>query len=194
MKLSILICTLPEPYSISMLRRLMRIVEPQTNKFPGSVEIRIHDAGRSMPTGTKRNHLIHDSEGDYFSFIDCDDIVPPYYVSEMLTAIEQGPDVITFKGYMTTNESNRRDFTIRKGSDYAERNGHYYRWPNHLCAFRRSAVAHIKFPPIWHQEDYQWSKKVRDLGAIKTEVHIDKDMYVYDFRNNKPGTPIKRIR
>jgi len=182
MKLSILIPTLNEPESINFLRRLNNILDPQIARFPGQVEKVINDAPRSMPTGTKRNHLIKNSEGEYFSQIDVDDVPASYYVDEMMRAINSNPDVVTFNGYMTTNGDNRRNFTIELGSGYFEKNGHYYRWPNHLCAFKRGLVEHIKFPDKWQQEDYEWSKQINDKKLLKTEVHIEKDMYHYDFR------------
>ena len=193
MTLAILIPTLPEEYSINKLQRLNNIIDPQIERFP-QVTKHIHDAGRSMPTGTKRNELIKNTDSDYFVFIDCDDVVPVYYLDEIIKAIEQGrPDVVTFIGYMTTNGNNRRNFTIKLGSDYNERAGHYYRWPNHLCVFKRSVVESVKFPDIWQREDYEWSKRVRDKGLLKTEVHIAKDMYVYDFwdQNKRNARPAK---
>lgn len=183
MKLSILIPTLNEPESINYLRRLRGILDPQVAKYPGEVEIRIHDAGRQMATGTKRNELIHNSDGDYFSMIDCDDLVPIYYVDELMKAIAQGPDVVSFIGYMTTDGTNRKDFTIRLGERYEERNGHYYRFCNHLCCYKRSTVERIKFPPIWVQEDYKWACEIQKY--LKTEVHINKPMYTYDFKSKK---------
>lgn len=182
MKLSILIPTLNEPESINFLRRLNNILDPQIARYPGQVEKVINDAGRSMPTGTKRNLLIKDSVGEYFSQIDTDDMVPAYYVDELMRAIAQDPDVITFNGYMTTNGEHRRNFTIKLGSKYEERAGHYYRFPNHLCAFRRPAVDSVYFDPIWNQEDYNWAKKIHDRKLLKTSVHIEKDMYHYDYR------------
>jgi glycosyltransferase involved in cell wall biosynthesis len=193
MKLSILIPTLNEPESIRYLRRLRSILEPQVAKYPGQVEIRIHDAGRSMPTGTKRNELIKNSDGEYFSQIDCDDVVPAYYVDELMNGILFGPDVISFIGHMTTNGANRREFTIKLGEKYEERNGHYYRYPNHLTCLKRSAVEHIKFRPIWVQEDYHYATEIRDRKLLKTEVHINKNMYLYDFKT-KYHAPPHRVR
>lgn len=187
MKLSILIPTLNEPESINYLRRLRGILDPQVAKYPGEVEIRIHDAGRSMPTGTKRNELIANSDGYYFSQIDCDDVPSGDYVSQLMNGIEMGVDVITFNGYMITNGGNRQDFTIKLGSSYEQWGNHFYRWPNHLCCFKRSVVEKVKFPPIWNQEDYLWSKEVRDKKLLKTSHHIDKVMYIYDFKSNKPS-------
>lgn len=181
MKLAILICTLPEEYSINLLKRLTNILNPQL--VPG-VDLYIHDAGRVMPTGTKRNELIKNTDSDYFCFIDSDDIVPIYYVNEMMKAIDQGPDVVTFIGEMTTDHRDRRGFTIKLGNKYEERNGHYYRFPNHLCAYRREVVESVKFPDIWIQEDFKWASNIQRF--LKTEVHIEKNMYTYDFITYKP--------
>lgn len=189
-RLSILIPTLNEPESINYLHRLNNILDPQIARFPGEVEKVINDAPRSMPTGTKRNLLIANSEGDYFSQIDTDDVVPAYYVDEMMKAIEQGPDVVSFIGEMTTNGENRRGFTIKLGSKYEEKNGHYYRFCNHLCCYKRSVVQHVKFPDIWVQEDYMWASRIQHL--LKTEVHIDKIMYVYDFKTKTKLTSQER--
>jgi len=186
MKLSILIPTLNEPESIKYLQRLKNILDPQVNRYHGEVEIRIHDAGRSMPTGAKRNELIKNSEGEYFSQIDVDDIVPDYYVDEMMRGIAMGVDVISFVGFMTTDGKNRKEFTIKIGERYEERNGRYYRYCNHLCGFKRETVGHIKFRPIWQQEDYYYATEIRDKKLLKSEYHIDnKWMYHYDFKSKK---------
>lgn len=182
MKLSILIPTLNEPESINFLHRLKNILNPQIERYQGQVQLVINDAGRHMSTGTKRNELIRNSEGEYFSQIDTDDLVPAYYVDELMKAIESSPDVISFKGFMTTNGANRREFTIKLGEKYEERNGEYFRYPNHLCCFKRSIVEHIKFQDLWVQEDYLWATEIMKRKLLKSEVHIDKVLYHYDFR------------
>lgn len=183
MKLSILIPTLPERFVY--LKRLRKILDPQVARFNGEVEIRINDAGKSMTTGAKRNQLIANSIGEYFIQVDDDDQVPTYYVDELMKAIDRRPDVITFVGYMTTNGENRRDFTIKLGERYEERHGRYYRFPNHICAYRREVVKNIPFPNITVQEDYQWALRVKQSRVLKTEVHINKEMYHYQFRTKK---------
>ncbi len=187
MKLSILIPTLPERHEL--LRRLITVLEK--TKTP-DVEIKIHDAGRGMSTGEKRNHLIKSADGEYFCFIDDDDLVPEYYISEMLKAINYNPDVVTFIGHMTTDGKNRQNFTIKLGSEYVTKNNHHYRFPNHLCAFKKSLVAHVQFPHTNVGEDYLWAVKLQTL--IKTEVHINKDMYWYDFNSTKNHVNVKRTR
>jgi hypothetical protein len=53
-------------------------------------------------------------------------------------------------------------------------------------------VRGIYFPHVWEQEDYQWARRIREYNLLRTEVHIDKDLYYYDFRTDKP--PYSRIR
>ena len=137
--------------------------------------------------------LIEQSYSEYFSFIDDDDIVSNDYVDKIMNAILENPDVITFNGYMTTNGTNRQNFTIKLGSRYEEKNGHFYRFPNHLCAFKREKVRHIKFPDQWVQEDYIWAKAIHDRGLLKTEVHIESDLYHYDCYP-KPHAQRARLR
>lgn len=191
MKLSILITTLPEQESIGYLQRLRSVLDPQIAPYPGQAEIFVNDAPRLMPTGQKRNELIKNSDGEYFSFIDDDDLVSGDYVSRLMQIIqsEQNPDVITFNGYMTTDGHNRANFVIRLGEKYEERDGIYYRYPNHLCAFKRSSVETVKFQPVWVQEDYLWATEIRDRALLQTEVHIDADLYHYDFRTRKQRKP-----
>ena len=185
MKLSILIPTLNEPESIKYLRRLRGILDPQVAKYPGEVEIKIHDAGRSMPTGTKRNELIANSDSDYFSMIDVDDIVSYNYVSQIMQAISYSPDVITMCGWITTDGHSRVNWVIKLGEKYEYRNGVYYRWPNHLAVYKRSLVQHIKFPDVWEREDYEWSIRVKNANVLKTEIHIKDQIYHYDFKTKK---------
>lgn len=179
MKFIILICTLPE--RADKLKRLTTTLDRQIAKFNGEVSYKCHDAGRSLTTGRKRNMLIEQSESDYFSFVDDDDNVSDHYVNSIMNAIYTGPDVVTFCGHMTTNGVNRREFTIKLGSKYEEKDGHYYRFPNHLCAFKREKVNMIKFPELWVQEDFLWAKQIHDRKLLKTEVHIESDLYWYDF-------------
>lgn len=174
MKLSILIPTLSGREREQFLRRVMSDIGTHPE-----VEILTDSRPKNIETGKKRNDLIQRCQGEYFCFVDDDDRVPKYYVQEMLKAISHNPDVITFKGYMM-ERGVRTNFTIRLGESYEARNGHIYRWPNHLCAFKKAMVTKFKFPEVWVGEDYKWSQSIHLSGVLKTEYHIDKDMYIYE--------------
>jgi len=149
-----------------------------------AVEI-IIDEDERKTTGEKRNRLKARAQGEYIIFIDDDDQIYHEYISEILKGCESGSDVVVFNGYMTTNGKNRVNFVIRLGETYEMRNGIYYRYPNHLCAFKRSLVKDIHFPNVSKREDFIWSTKVKDSDVLKTQYIIEKDLYHYRFLTHK---------
>lgn len=184
-KLSILICTLPE--RIPQFNRIIQLLNVGTRE---DVEVIADGRPRNIPTGTKRNDLIAQCSGTHFCFVDDDDYVIPEYVNLLAEAIKSDPDVITFQGWMTTNGLHRVDWIIRLGEKYEARKDadgitRYYRFPNHLCAMKKKNVEHVKFKPIWQGEDYAWAKEINDKKLLKTEAHIDKQIYHYDFHTGK---------
>lgn len=198
-KLSILICTLPE--SKHHMDNMWALLNPQIAGRE-DVEVLVDETGRQQPTGTKRNNLIQRATGEWFVFVDCDDWVDPSYVSSIMEALKSDPDVVTFKGWYTENGRNKLNWTIKLGEKYEARheNGEYqmFRWPNHLAVMRKSKVQHIKFPDIWHGEDFNWSKVINDgtpdkqggwmsgpNPLLQTEVHIDKRLYHYIYIHGK---------
>lgn len=187
MKLSILICTLPE--RVEFFKRLFTSLSAQ--KTP-DVEICFDERDNSVPTGLKRNDLIKNSTGEYFCFIDDDDNVSSDYITLIMDGISKGVDVVTFCGWMTTNGSSKIDFVIKLGEAYEKRNGKYFRFPNHLCPMRRSVVDGIRFPDIWMGEDYAFAKKIADRKILKTEHHIEKQIYHYDFKTKEVPKPERR--
>lgn len=182
MFLSILIPTLPDRINqYTELINCINIQLTQLNAFD-KVQIISDDRDRSVPTGTKRNSLINGAKGLYTVFIDDDDKLPLFYIYEILKAIELNPDVITFKGYMTNNSVDRKDFVIKLNESYEERKGIYYRYPNHLCPMKKELIKDVKFEDITIGEDYKWATKIKELDLLKTEVHIDCNMYHYDYK------------
>jgi len=183
--LSILICTLPE--RAYQLNRLMGILLPQS--IGKDMEILIDDRPRAVTTGQKRNDLITKAQGEYITFIDDDDWVSADYVLWLLAGIAQGPDVVTMRGWMTTDGGSRVEWIIKLGEKYEARQDpdgitRYYRWPNHLACIKKSLIANVKFPNIWHGEDYEWSVKIKEQNLLKSEVHIPNLIYHYDKRSN----------
>lgn len=177
MKLSILICSIES--RSHLLARLMATLDMQSDT---NAEVLVSIDNRQKKISDKRNELLDRAKGEYVVFIDDDDLVPSYYVSELLKAIESKPDCIGFDGYMTTNSKDRHNFKISNTFDsWYEKNGVYYRTINHLCPVKRELALQAKFPRgINSGEDAEYSNRLRPL--LKTEVYINKDMYHYDFQ------------
>lgn len=178
--LSILICTLPHQYAL--LRELLDVLEPQVAQYSDRVEILKHGAGPPMTTGAKRQELLMSSWGDYVAFIDDDDLVPTYYIEEMLKAIESGPDCVGINGTMTTDGQHETIWRLSKdygNVDKVEGNKTvYYRHTNHITAVRRDIAIRAGFPDKSNAEDKYYSDRL----ILHTEVKIEKPMYWYRFR------------
>jgi len=175
MKLSILICTVPQREE--MLNDLLSHLSSQRTS---KVQI-IWNQEMNITTGEKRNWLINMAKGDYTVFIDDDDWVPEYYVNEILQAIETKPDCVGMRGYMTTNGATRENFEIKLGHPFKLINGIYLRYPNHISPIKREIAELVKFPHKSNQEDYAWSTEIKNRNLLKTEVFIDRDMYHYRY-------------
>jgi GT2 family glycosyltransferase len=180
MILSILIPTLGK--RVKLLNPLVEELKRQIGE--SKVEILIDNDERKT-TGEKRNQLKNSALGKYIIYLDDDDEPAKYYVEELLKGCDSDSDCIVFNGYMTTNGRNRVNFIIRLGEKYECRHGVYYRYPNHICAFKKDLVKSINFPHKTIGEDYEWATKVRDLGVLKTQYIIEKDMYHYKFLTKK---------
>lgn len=196
--LSILIPTLPE--RAASLARVIQLL----GNYP-EVEILTDDRGRHITTGEKRNALIERATGEYVVFVDDDDEPLPDYINHLLTSIRSAPDCVTFTGRMTTNGAHPVDWVIRLGERYEARMGadnitRYFRFPNHLCAIKRSIASKVKFPHITQGEDFAWAKILNDARTVpgtntwmtgpnpmlKTSVHVDAPpLYHYQFSTNK---------
>ncbi len=94
MKLSVLVCTIPERFDKfnALLRKLNLL------SFNLGVEI-LHD---NSPKGTKtiggkRNDLLNKAVGEYVCFVDDDDDISDDYFTEILKAIESKPDCVGFE-------------------------------------------------------------------------------------------------
>lgn len=187
MRLSILIPSVKD--DAVLLVRLLEVVNRQT-QGRYDIEVLIDDREPPVTTGAKRNDLISRAQGKYVVFVDADDLILNDYVHDIINAIELDPDCITFRGFMTTHGANRQDFVLRLGEKYESRGGVYYRWPNHIVPIKRAIASQVRFPDTTQGEDYEWSKRLNDLKLIKTEVHINKDLYWYDCRPK----PVNRMR
>ena len=146
--------------------------------------------------GGKRNAITEIAAGDYIAFADDDDEVHPEYLSRILAAIDQGPDVVGFKvacyGYANACKSPEimepADVSIRYDGWANDQNGFkYVRYPHHLAPTQREHAMAIGYRGHYG-EDHDYSVRMQASGRLKTEVHIDEFLYIYRFNAKKqPG-------
>lgn len=174
MILSILICTLPK--RSKMLRSLLYNLNSQ---IVHGVEI-ITDCSTTDTTGLKRNKLIARSSGEYVVFIDDDDEVSEKYVLLILSALQTKPDCVATQGIITTNGAQQKEWYISKDfKTWHEKNGVYYRTPNHISPVKREIALSVGFPDKTIGEDYDYSMGI--LPHLKTEVKIIENIYHYKY-------------
>lgn len=177
MKLSILICTLPERQDL--FNRLFDILQPQ---LTNEVEVVIN-SDEEMSIGAKRNWLLENATGTYSAFIDDDDTVSTDYIQKILRAIETNPDVVGINGIMTYKGTNPRLF-VHSLNDNATKNI-YYRTPNHLNPVKTEIAKQVMFPDISWGEDKDYAHRL--LLHLNTEVMTHGILYNYLFtKNDKP--------
>jgi glycosyltransferase involved in cell wall biosynthesis len=173
-KLSILTPTIPGREK--QLERLTDRLAAQIGDSPVEHLVLCDNKRRSI--GGKRQALLDIARGEYIAFVDDDDTVAEGYVSSLLTAIEKGADVITFRQRAIYNglEStvvfgiNNRDEAFNPG-------GTTFRAPWHVCAWRRDRVADCQFAETNYGEDRIWAMQAR--RRARTGYHIDRVLHTY---------------
>jgi glycosyltransferase involved in cell wall biosynthesis len=180
-KLSILICTLPERED-----KLRRIFGLLLGQIPSEIVGITFDDSVDITIGEKRNNLIKNAGGEYVCFVDDDDLVSKDYVSKILEAIETKPDCVGIQGIMLSNGNCPRRFfhTIEVDCWYTNR-FEYYRTPNHLNPIRREIAMKVPFNQYSNfGEDREFSIAIKPF--LKSEVMIDGPVYYYLY-NLKPN-------
>lgn len=183
--LSILIPTLHKRKGL-----LSKLMSELNRQRTDEIEILTYADDGHITTGRKRNDLIKQSNGNYVVFVDDDDMVAPTYIADILEAAKQNPDCITFRGWMETDNQCRTEFRLSIKYPYAAgtENGKqiYFRYPNHITPILRDIAVKFPFPNVTIGEDYQWATAIHNAGALKTEVHINKQLYFYQYKTVKP--------
>lgn len=183
-KLSILICTLPNRKE--MLDKLIAELQDQVYYCGWPVEIKLDDSDHTI--GEKRNSLLSTADGEYVCFIDDDDTVSSNYILLLLDGIKKGVDCCSLKGIYSVN--NVFDGIFEHSIKYQEwkttsNEIKYERYPNHLNCIKASIAKQFKFPEKNFGEDHDWSKQLHESGLLKTEHYIEQPIYFYKYISKK---------
>lgn len=147
----------------------------------GEVEILDYKDNKEMTIGEKRELLYAAANGLYSWQIDDDDSIADDAISLILQAIKENPvvDCVTFcENCMMNGEykSSNHSLVYEKWQDNFD--GYdYVRCPFYKDVIRTEIAQSVPFPKIRYNEDEQWSMALRP--HLKTEYHIDKEIYYY---------------
>ena len=182
MKLSILIPTLPQ--RVNYLHRMLSLLAPQVTK---DVQILTDMDNRAVTLGRKRNALISRAEGDYVVFVDDDDRVSNDYVRQLMAGIDKGVDAVGIQQIITFDGINPHNVYERANVPWLTlENGDYQRSIQHLSAVKRSIAVQIPYLETSFGEDKHWSDELRMRKLIRTCHEVQKPIYFYESRTQKP--------
>lgn len=196
---NILIPTVPS--RAAKLERLLDELLLQCTFEDPSVRVRVTcwlNTGQPR-LGVIRDRLVEHAAlagAEYVSFIDDDDMVPDYYVAEVLAALERDPDHVGFP------IEYRKDGRVHWPVEHRLKWGRWRTLPNpryrgsddpayvlvrdftHIDPIRISIARRGKFgaAAVGQMEDRTWCEQVRPWLRGGSEVYIPKIMYHYDWR------------
>lgn len=137
--------------------------------------------------GSARNVGLDKAKGEYITFIDADDLVPEYYIKEILKCIDdKAADVID----LSFRSFDGRHFNHLLSSDYD-----YLPFPSpSLRVFKKDYIGEIRFSEIKDAaEDEDFSRRVGYLRE-KNYKHASICRYMYFYRTEVPMSSVKRFR
>ena len=191
MTLSILMCTLPQPFRDGNF--LKSISEKITTQIRGrSVQFLYLGDNKSISVGEKRNHLLNMAKGDRICFVDDDDQITDNYVDKLLEYCELDFDCVGIGVKFTKDLETESiyDYSFKKNINTRDpkRGGMriYGRMPNHLCLWRKEIAQRCVFPDMNLGEDHAWAEAqlLKGYSFHKT----DEIIYHYDFRPQNTQT------
>lgn len=171
-------------------KRMLQVAElceklgGQIGKLPVEHLVLIDNKRRTV--GEKRDALLRASRGRYVAFVDDDDDIAGEYVSELLKAAQEAPDVITFRQAVEYNDQRGEvEFRLGNPNEQFTPGGLTKRNAWHICAWRRGLAILSQFPKSNYGEDWEFAKPLCGMPDLK-EVHIPKILHTY--RHNSKTT------
>lgn len=175
--LSILTPSIPERF-LSMME-LSDALHMQIGNLPVEHLVLTDNCRRSV--GRKRDDLLRVARGDYVAFVDDDDSVSDDYISKILAAIRENPDVITFRqSACIEGRSGLVEFRLGNPNDPFKPGEVTRRNAWHVCAWKRSIAIMSSFPDENYGEDWAFAEKLCALPNLK-EIHIPSELHFYTY-------------
>lgn len=159
-----------------MLTELLAELERQL--VPG-VGVLVYRDNRQALYGPKCQRLYDSSQADYVSMLDDDDGISEDYVEAVMEALRERPDYVGYKIlYTEWGEPQMPIVHSLSAGGWFESGGTLYRDICHKNPLRRDLATQAS----WEGDggaDITWAFTLRQLGCVKTEVFIDRELYHY---------------
>jgi len=172
----------------ALFRRLLDRLLPQLDPYGGRVRVLSWWNNGEVRLWYIRDNLMaaaHHAGSEYISFIDDDDLVPAYYVDEVVAAIANRPDHVGFRleYWVDGRFGEMVDHSLRHRGWGRSKEAGLYRDISHVDPIRTELAVRSSFYVMraGRAEDRVWVRGVRK--HVKTETYIDKVMYYYLWRS-----------
>ena len=177
------------PSRMDRLAQLMAEVASQIGDQPVEHLVLLDNKRRTV--GEKRDALLRSARGRYVSYVDDDDWITPDYVRELLAAMGDDPDVITFRQHCTVNGAEGEvEFRLGHPNEAFCPAGTARRNAWHVCAWRRDLAILSHFPKSNYGEDWAFASPLCALPGLR-EGHVPRVLhfYTYDARISEAPPP-----
>lgn len=167
-----------------LFERLMAGLLPQLDPYAGRVRVVgwHNDGSPSLPK--IRQAMVLGTETDYLSFVDDDDLVPPYFVDEVVAALETRPDYVGFQVQCYSDGAPTAvSYHSLAYSRWRNLSGRYERDISHINPIRTALARRADFTRTraGGAEDRAWAEQLRRARVLRSEVVVDRIMYHYLF-------------
>ena len=106
--------------------------------------------------------------------------------------LQKNPDCVSLKGIITFDGANPRIFIHSiKYDHYFEKDGIYYRPPNHLNTIKRSIAIQFQFPNENTFEDTNWAMQIARSKLLNVEEEILEPFYFYNYNTEHDNNYVK---
>lgn len=174
----ILVCSI-----VHRTEQLALLLEELERQHAPGVGIRVCRDNLQLQYGPKCQLLLDSSEADYVSFLDDDDWVAKDFVKAIRTALRLRPDYVGFQVHYT--EDGVYQVPVIHSLQYP---GWHGGWGDNGNGLTRDIV---HFNPIRRElavqgrweggaaADVRWADQLRNLGCVRTEIFIDRELHFY---------------
>jgi glycosyltransferase involved in cell wall biosynthesis len=132
--------------------------------------------------GSKRQNMVEMAQGEYIVFCDDDDNLADDFLKEIVPAMDQKPDVITFWEDCTWNEYRGvLKYGLKNPYELMQLRGTCLRPAIHVSVWKRELCLKIKFKDTNWGEDKAWGELACPLA--EKEVHIPKVLRIYNHQD-----------
>jgi hypothetical protein len=171
--------------------RLMAGLLPQLDPYAGRVRVVgwFNNGSPSLPK--IRQTMLRAVDTDYVSFVDDDDLVAPYFVDEVMTALEDRPDYVGFQVQCYSDGvPTAVAYHSLEHSRWQNLKGRFLRDISHINPMRTELARRADFTktPRGRAEDRVWVDQIRRLNVLRNQVVIPRIMYHYLYSTSRaPG-------